>query len=190
VTIGLQLWSPSYLTRVHGWKPAQIGVAMGLAQMLPALSLPLHGWVVDRLYARGRTDAHLLWCLMTLLIAAPFAIAAYLVASPTLTVVLFGIYMLFILSTSSIGPAAAQVVTPPELRGRVSAIFVLVTGLIGMVLGNLLVGLFTDKVLGDPKQIGTSLILLVVTVLTIAALMFAQGRADMRRLVAGRGGAQ
>ncbi len=144
--------------------------------------------MVDRLYARGRSDAHLLWCLITLLIAAPFAMAAYLVASPTLTVVLFGIYMLFILSTSSIGPAAAQVVTPPELRGRVSAIFVLVTGLIGMVLGNLLVGLFTDKVLGDPKQIGTSLILLVVSVLTIAAIFFAQGRADMRRLVAGSGG--
>ena len=187
VTIGLQLWSPSYLTRVHGWKPGQIGVAMGIAQMLPALSLPLHGWVVDRLYAKGRTDAHLLWCLITLLIAAPFAVAAYLVTSPTLTVVLFGIYMLFILSTSSIGPAAAQVVTPPELRGRVSAIFVLVTGLIGMVLGNLLVGLFTDKVLGDPKQIGTSLILLVSTVLTIAAIFFALGRADMRRLVAGKG---
>ncbi len=182
VTIGLQLWSPSYLTRVHGWKPAQIGFAMGLAQMLPAFSLPLHGWVVDRMFKQGRKDAHLLWCLFTLVIAAPFAIAAYLVSAPMLTVVLFGFYMLFILSSSSIGPAAAQVVTPPELRGRVSAIFVLVTGLVGMVLGNLLVGLFTDKVLGDPKQIGTSLILLVSSVLTVAALLFAQGRKGMRAM--------
>jgi MFS family permease len=185
VTIGLQLWSPAYLTRVHGWTPAQIGLAMGLAQMLPALSLPLHGWVVDRMYSRGRKDAHLLWCLGTMLIAAPFAVAAYLVASPMMTVVLFGCYMVFILSTSSIGPAAAQVVTPPELRGRVSAIFVLFTGLIGMVLGNLLVGFFTDHVLGDPKQIGTSLIVLVVSVLSVAALLFGLGRAGMRRMVAG-----
>jgi MFS family permease len=184
VTIGLQLWSPAYLSRVHGWTPAQIGLAMGLAQMLPALSLPLHGWVVDRMYSRGKGDAHLVWCLGTMVLAAPFAVAAYLVASPMAMVVLFGIYMVLILSTSSIGPAAAQVVTPPELRGRVSAIFVLVTGLIGMVLGNLLVGFFTDHVLGDPKQIGTSLIVLIVSVLAIAAVLFASGRSEMRRMTA------
>ncbi|MCB2078263.1 MAG: MFS transporter [Novosphingobium sp.] len=188
VTIALQLWSPTYLTRSYGWTPAQIGLTMGVAQMLPALSLPLHGWVVDRLYARGRTDAHLLWCLVTLVVAAPFAIGAYTVGSPWLTVVLFGIYMVFILSSSSIGPAATQVVTPPELRGRVSAIFVLVTGLIGMALGTSLVGFFTDKVLGDPQKIGTSLILLIVIVLTIAAILFGMGRASMRRLVATKGG--
>lgn len=182
VTIALQLWSPTYLTRSFGWTPTQIGIAMGVAQMLPALSLPLHGWVVDRLYARGRTDAHLLWCLITLILAAPFAIAAYLVGNPWLTVVLFGIYMVFILSSSSIGPAATQVVTPPELRGRVSAIFVLVTGLIGMALGTSLVGFFTDKVLGDPQKVGTSLILLIAIVLTVAAILFAMGRASMRRL--------
>ena len=187
MTIGLQLWSPAYLSRVHGWKPAHIGLTMGIAQMVPALTLPLHGRVVDRMFSKGRGDAHLLWCLGTVLLAAPCAIAAYLVASPEATVVLFGCYMMLIMSTASIGPAAAQVVTPPELRGRVSAIFVLVTGLIGMVLGNLLVGLFTDKVLGDPRQVGTSLVLLVASVLSIAAVLLAQGRAEMRRMVLSKG---
>lgn len=186
VTIALQLWSPAYLTRIHGWTPGQIGVAMGIAQLIPALSLPLHGWVVDRLFSGGRRDAHLLWCLVALVLAAPFAIAAYLVASPVLTVVLFGCYMTLIHSSSSMGPAATQVVAPPELRGRISAIFVLVTGLIGMALGNFLVGLFTDKVLGDPMKVGTSLILLVVVLLSIAAVLFAQGRAGMRALVAAK----
>jgi len=182
VTIALQLWSPAYLTRNFGWSPKDIGLAMGIAQMVPALSLPLHGWAVDRLYARGRKDAHLLWCLISLCLAAPFAVAAYLVANPWATVVLFGIYMTFILSTSSIGPAAAQVITPPELRGRVSAIFVLVTGLIGMVIGNSAVGFVTDHVLGDPAKVGTSLVILVVVALAVAALLFAMGRAEMRRL--------
>jgi len=78
------------------------------------------------------------------------------------------------------------VVTPPELRGRVSALFVLVTGLIGMALGTFLVGFFTDKVLGDPLKIGTSLILLVAIVLSVSAILFAQGRAQLRRLAAVR----
>ena len=81
------------------------------------------------------------------------------------------------------GPAAAQVVTPPALRGRVSAIYVLVTGLIGMVLGNSMVGYVTDHVLHDPLKVGTSLIVLVVTVISVAAVLMAMGRADLRRLV-------
>ena len=71
----------------------------------------------------------------------------------------------------------------PALRGRVSAIFVLVTGLIGMVLGNSMVGFVTDKVLDDPMRLGTSLIVLVASVITISAILMALGRADMRRLV-------
>jgi MFS family permease len=186
VTIAMQLWSPTYLTRIYGWTPAQIGLAMGVAQLLPALSLPFHGWVVDRLFSAGRRDAHLLWCLIALLLAAPFAVVAYLVSSPWLTVVLFGCYMTLIHSSSSMGPAATQVVAPPELRGRISAIFVLITGLIGMALGNFLVGFFTDRVLGDPMKVGTSLILLIVTLLSIAAILFAQGRPGMRELVAAK----
>ncbi|MBU6267271.1 MAG: MFS transporter [Sphingomonadales bacterium] len=186
VTIGLQLWSPAFLGRVHGWKPAQIGMWMGVAQMVPAATLPIHGRMVDRWFSRGKGDAHLAWCLATMAIAGPCAIAAYLVSSPQVTVVLFGAYMMLIMSTASMGPAAAQVVTPPHLRGRVSAVFVLVTGLVGMVLGNLLVGLFTDHVLGDPKQVGTSLVLLVAIVLSLAAVLLALGRAEMRAMVANK----
>jgi hypothetical protein len=39
-------------------------------------------------------------------------------------------------------------------------------------------------VLGDPKQIGTSLIVLIVSVLAIAAVLFASGRSEMRRMTA------
>lgn len=78
----------------------------------------------------GRHDAHLFWCIVTIILAAPCAIAALLVEDPLATIVLFGLYMTFILSTASMGPAATQIVTPQVLRGRASAIYVLVTGLI------------------------------------------------------------
>lgn len=185
VTIGMQVWTPAYLIRMHGWTPKDIGLAMGPAQMIPALTLPLHGWVVDRMYARGRGDAHMLWCLYTLIAAVPFAVTAYLVASPAMTVLLFGVYMVCILSSSSIGPAAAQVVTPPELRGRVSAIFVLVTGLIGMVLGSLAIGFITDKVLGDPARVGTSILIYSAIGLAVSGLLFAQGRVELRQMAGG-----
>ncbi|WP_336962617.1 MFS transporter [Sphingobium aquiterrae] len=183
-TIGFQLWTPSFLARVHGWEPARIGVVIGIAQIAAAAMMPLHGSIVDTLFKRGRKDAHLLWCLCTVLLCAPFGIAAFLVSNPWATVVCYWAFMTLILSTASMGPATAQVVTPQHLRGRVSAIYVLATGLIAMAGGPAFVGLVTDKVLGDEKLVGMSLIISVICVLLPAALLFALGRTSMRRAVA------
>lgn len=179
VTVAFQQWTPAYLIRAHGWEPARIGVLLGIAQIIGALSLPIHGAIVDRLYKSGRKDAPLLWCLITLVIAAPFGVAAYLVDDGMATVILFGCYFTIIMSTSSMGPAATQLVTPPELRGRVSALYVVVTGLVAMSVGGSLVGLLTDYVLRDPARLGTAMVIVAVTILSIAALLFARGRAAL-----------
>ncbi len=180
VTIGFQLWAPSHFMRVHGWDPARTGVVLGIVQVLAALSLPLHGGMVDRLFRGGRRDAHLFWCLSTVLAAAPCGIAAFLVGDAWATVVLFGLFMALILSTASMGPALVQVVTPPHLRGRVSAIYVLVTGLLAMAGGPATVGFITDHILGDAKRVGLSLILTVIFLLLPAAAALALGRAPLR----------
>lgn len=184
VTIGFQLWTPAYLARVHGWDPARIGMVIGMAQIAAAALMPVHGWIVDRLYRGGRRDAHLFWCMATILAAAPFGIAAFLSGNPWVTVGCYWAFMACILSTSSMGPAMAQVVTPPYLRGRVSAMYVLATGLIAMAGGPPFVGLVTDRVLGDEKLVGVSLIISVFVILLPAALLFAFGRSAMRRAIA------
>ena len=183
-TIGFQLWMPSYLVRVHGWEPARIGIVIGIAQIAAAAMMPIHGVIVDRLYRKGRKDAPLLWCLVTVLACAPFGIAAFLVSNPWVTIICYWLFMTLILSTASMGPSTAQVVSPPHLRGRISAIYVLATGLIAMAGGPAFVGLVTDHVLGDEKLVGVSLIISVIFILLPAALLFALGRASMRRAVA------
>lgn len=183
-TIGFQLWTPTYLVRIHGWEPAQIGPVIGIAQIAAAAMMPVHGWVIDALYKRGRKDAHLFWCMLTVLLAAPAGIAAFLVSSPWTTIVCYWLFMTLILSTSSAGPATAQVVTPAHLRGRVSAIYVLASGLIAMAGGPAFVGFVTTKVLGNEKLVGMSLIISVFCVLLPSVLLFAYGRASMRRAIA------
>lgn len=182
-TIALQLWLPAYFTRVHGWGPKEIGFSLGLAQIIGALSLPLHGLIVDALYKRGRHDAHLLWCIFTATLAIPTGIATLLVDSPIAAVVLFGVYMTFILSTASMGPASLQVVTPQALRGRASAVYVLVTGLIAMAVGPALVGWLTDSVFGNPLKLGLSLTVLLIGMLSVVIILFMFGRAQMRGLM-------
>jgi MFS family permease len=184
VTIGFQLWMPSYLARIHGWDPARIGVVLGITQIAAAALMPVHGWIVDALFRRGRRDAHLSWCLLTVLLAAPCGIAACLVADAWMTVIFYFLFMTLILSTASMGPATVQVVTPQHLRGRVSALYVLATGLIAMAGGPAFIGLVTDKIFGDEMKVGMSLVVSIVCVLLPAALLFALGRASMRRATA------
>ena len=181
VTIGFQLWTPTYFARIHGWEPARIGVVLGIVQILSAATLPLHGWAVDALYRRGRRDAHLLWCLLTVAAAIPCGAAAFVTGDPWATVLLYGLFMAFVLSTASMGPAVVQVLAPQALRGRVSAVYVLATGLIAMAGGPATVGFITDKVLGDERMVGVSLIATVAVVLVPAAALFALGRPAMRR---------
>jgi MFS family permease len=168
-TIALQLWLPSYLVRVHGWAPGRIGVLLGVAQLLAAGSLPVHGWIVDRLFRRGVRGAP----------GRPpppprqgegGRRAGRGAAAPS----------------ASMGPAATQVVTPQHLRGRVSALYVLTSGLIAMAVGPSLVGLVTDKVLGDPRMVGTSLIIVLIVIFIPALLLFALGRTQMKELLSTR----
>jgi len=104
MTIAMQQWSPAFFSRVHGWRPDQIGVRLGLAQILGALTLPLHGMIVDHLMRKGRQDAPLLWCMLTGLVALPLAIAAYWVRDGWVSIVLIGFYFAFMLSSASMGP--------------------------------------------------------------------------------------
>lgn len=180
-TIGFQLWTPVYLARIHGWQPGRIGPVIGIAQIAAAAMIPIHGYIVDRLYRGGRKDAHLVWCLFTVLAAAPFGIAAFLVSSPWASVTCYWFFMALILSTSSMGPAMVQVATPQHLRGRVSALYVLASGLIAMAGGPAFIGVVTTLVIGDEMKVGWSLIASVLCVLLPAALLFALGRASMRR---------
>jgi MFS family permease len=184
VTIGLQLWTPTYLIRIHGWQPAQIGIVMGIAQILAALTLPLHGLVVDALYARGMRSAHLTWCMINASLGVVVGTIAYLVPNPWWTVALFGCFMATGMAASSIGPAMVQIATPAHLRGRVSAIFVVCTGLIAMGIGPTTIGFITTNILHDEMKVGWSLIASLCVVLPIAVLILGVGRHRLSALLA------
>jgi MFS family permease len=183
-TIGLQLWTPAYLSRVHGWDAAEIGVRMGIAQILAALTLPLHGWAVDYLYRRGLRSAHFLWCIGAALLGVALGAGAYFSGNPWLTIILFGCFMAVGMSVAGLGPALVQMATPANLRGRISAIFVLCTGLISMGVGPTFVGFVTDHVFHDESKVGWSLVTTVCVLLPIAALTLSIGRNKLTAMIA------
>jgi MFS family permease len=157
---------------------------MGIAQILAALSLPLHGWIVDQWFKRGMKSAHLVWCALNALVGAAIGIAAYLVASPMMGIVLFGAYMVTGMAAAGLGPALVQIATPAHLRGRISALFVVCTGLISMGLGPSLVGFVTDYIMGDEAKVGWSMILTLFVLLPLAAFILSIGRSRLEGLLA------
>jgi MFS family permease len=84
------------------------------------------------------------------------------------------------------GPSAAQlqIVTPPHLRGRVSAIYVMVFNLMGMCLGPPVVAFVTDFIFGRPEDVNLSLAVSYFAFAVLSAGAFIIGLGPSRKLMA------
>ncbi|WP_439533789.1 MFS transporter [Polymorphobacter sp.] len=182
--VGLQSWNATFLSRIHGWEISEIGYWMGLSQIgVALLGLAVHGWAVDRLFASGRRDAHLTYFAVMCALALPCAIAAYLVDSGTMMLVLYNLAYFFLMSFASIGPASLQISTPATLRGKASSIYMVGVSIIGTVLGPIIVATFTDKLFGDEQMLGHSMALFAGLTTGLAGTLFFLGRPAMRRAI-------
>ncbi|SFS10334.1 MFS transporter [Sphingomonas jatrophae] len=183
--VGLQSWNATFLSRHHGWELSTIGYWIGIAQVGSALiGLAVHGWAVDRLFATGRRDAHLTYFAVMCALALPCGVAAYLVESGALMLVLYSVAYFCLMAFASIGPAALQIATPAQLRGKASAVYMVGVSIVGTILGPIIVATFTDKLFGDEAALGESMALFAGLTTGLAALLFTIGRPAMRRAIA------
>ena len=188
--VGLQSWNSAYLSRHFGWQLADIGFWLGLSQVLSSLlGLWFHGWAVDRIFSRGRQDAHLIYFSAMSALALPFGVVAYLLPSAVGTIICYNIAYFLVMAFASIGPAALQIATPPRLRGKATAVYMIVLSVLGTILGPIIVASFTDLLFRDEAKLGLSMALFAGLTTALAALCCWAGRSAMRRAVAAQIGA-
>ncbi len=180
---GMMAWAPVYLMRRFGLSTLDAGVTLGLVAGIAGVAgMVFNGWWVDRRFAAGQSDSHLrhyVW------VCAIGGVAAVLAFSGARTVAHFLVpYTLVYFLQPFTGPAAAliQIVTPPQLRGSVAALFLLVMNLMGLCLGPALVGVLSDFVLRDPARVGDALSLAFVLLSPIGILLFLAGAREMRKM--------
>jgi MFS family permease len=174
---GFMTWAPALLTRHYGLRPSVIGISMGVGLSVFGIAgLITGGALADHWLRLGQADAHMRVGLVGMTIAIPFALMLSL--STNLIVGVIGLSGLFfsLLLPGAAGPAGLQLVTPPLLRGRLSALFMMVINLMGLGLGPLSVGVFTDQVFHNPLAVGLSLCLLTVLVMPLAIVVFGVAR--------------
>ena len=158
LTYAMQSWLPAYFMRVHHWSLAQLGFWYGLVIFFGSVpGLFLGAWLGDRLVQRGRVDGHIrvaqLGCALSILPC----IFTSLAPNPYVGMGLLCLSNFFFSFPFGVGPAALQIITPNEMRAQVAAIYVLVMGLIGLMLGPTSVALLTDYVFRDPMKVGYSI---------------------------------
>lgn len=141
---GLANWMPSFLIRSHGMGTAELGVWLALiAGVGGGLGTFLGGLLADRL---GQRDPR--WPLWlpagVLCIALPFLVLTFLLPSklPALLIYIFPASVI----SCYLAPAIAVLhgLAPNRMRAMASAMLFLVINIIGLGLGPVAIGLFSD----------------------------------------------
>jgi MFS family permease len=182
---GFMSWVAVLFMRVHGLSAAQFGAMFGASAIVGGvLGIVAGGLWCDRLARRGRTDAALLTAVHALLIALPLGIAAPLAEDWRVAFGLVTLLVFFLTFPQGSNVAAFTLVTPNELRGQVSAVFLLAINVCGLGLGGTLVAVLTDYVFADPMRIHHSLAVtaLLTGIPALGCLVY--GLAPYRRSVA------
>lgn len=176
LAFGVAVWTPTFFIRTHGWSIAEIGLAQGLILLtVSPMGLVAGGLLAERFARQGYSDANLRVVLIATLAVMPAAIAFPLVSSPWLALGLMAANGFL----ASLGPgpqnAALQVVTPNQMRGQVTALFLAVFNLIGFGLGPTSVALLTDYLFRSEAALGYSMSLAATLLGPIAALVIWAG---------------
>ena len=140
------------------------------------------GWLMDAL-ARPRRRAVAGRVIGAACMAAP-AVAFTQVDSLWLSVGLLLPAMFFASFPMPTSTAAMQILPPNQLRAQVSALFLLISNLIGLGLGTTAVALLTDRWFRDPAAVGQSLSAMIGAAAVACVVLLAMGCGSYRRSLA------
>ncbi|MEA3150681.1 MAG: hypothetical protein QOD56_1620 [Gammaproteobacteria bacterium] len=175
----LMAWSPAYLMRTFGLDARSSGYWLGSVVLVACTGgVLVSGILVDSLRRRGRSESPFLTGIIgavgVIVTTLPLAfidrlgIAISLLAAGTF-------FATFALPSST---TAMQLVAPPNMRARVSAMFLFCNSLFGLALGAFLVGVLNDRVF---KAVGQSLTTVVAGASVFAVITLAAGTPALRR---------
>lgn len=183
VTFGVTAWLPATFMRQWGWTPGEIGPAYGAIILTFGIGgMLISGFLADWLTARGRQVGSIAISLAATL--ALIATSLLLAFAPSATVALVAVALttFFLGMPVALAPPILQAITPNQLRGQVTSIYLLLVNLIGLGMGPFLVAFFTDFVFRDESRVGLSLGLVSALAALIGAACLASAIGPYRRL--------
>ena len=155
-------WGPTFFERVHAWPRSQTGIVLGtIALGSGCLGLYVGGRLADAWQRKGITDATLRVGIISLIGVGLALPTAMLLPTASATVALLAIGVLFVGLPIGCSYAGVQFIFPNRIRGLASAVVILIVNLMGLGLGSLLPGVFTDYLFADEHRVGDSIALTI-----------------------------
>lgn len=178
---GMAAWMPTMLLRGFDASPALLAEWLGPAVMLfSAIGPLLGGLLVDRTMRKGRVLARFDILALTPLLAAP-AMLAVLAGDARTAILLVATANAVFAATGTVMLSSLQLLVPPQMRGSAVALTLVLNTVLGATFGPLLVASVTQRVLGDPAQVGWSIALVCLPCLAAASAFYALARRNIRR---------
>ena len=139
------LWMPSVFLRTWGMEIPEFAQIKAVVTLLCApATVFAAGALSDYLVRRGRDNAPFLIAVVGTFIFVPTGILIALMPNTTSAFVVMGLSLVGIATTTSTGLTALLMITPPQFRGQISAVYYMAISITGLTLGPSTVGWLSD----------------------------------------------
>jgi MFS family permease len=172
--IGIQPWLAPFLIRTYGWNEAQIGDWLGLVFLVSSLIGAAFGTLFVEWLSKRYKDAHVRASTILFAAAAPFQIIAPLMPSGGLALLCIGAAGVCGLASAVPQNAAIQRITPNEMRGQITAVYLFMFIVFG-ALGSQLIGSITHRVFRSDADLWKTILLTASVLMPLAAFTISRG---------------
>jgi MFS family permease len=170
---GTGAWHVVFFQRTYQWTAVQAGYLLGIMVLITApIGLWLGTWLAERYAKRGFDDANMRVAAWASLFAIPWGIIGPLMPTPWLALGFAGLAGIIFSVAGAPMSAALQVITPNEMRGRVSALYLFIINVLGTGVGPTFIAALTDVVFNDEAKLRYSLALAAAIVAPVPAACY------------------
>ena len=183
-TYGTLQWRVPFLERTYGWSIPKAALTLGVSNIAFQLAgLVIGSWFTSWM-AKRYVDANVRVVAIMYTLTPIFAVLGPLMPNPWLSVLCAAMTGLFGLAGAAPQNAAIQSVTPNEMRGQVTALYLFVFTVIGQGLGPVFIAFVTDFLVKDENMIKIGLSGTAAFMTPLAALIIWLGVKPYGRAIA------
>ena len=181
---GTFAWLPSFFVRNHGWTLAHVGMVIGCALLLFGTGGVIAGGALAaRLRARGDACAGLKVGMLSASLLLPCGILLPF-ATANVAAVLVCLFVLAGSMPYGASAAALQEITPNQLRGQISAVYLFGINIAGIGFGPTFVAFLSQHLFHSDKALGLALAVTTAIAAPLGICLLALAMAPYRRAVA------
>ena len=169
-------WFTELLIRNFSLSRGEAGSMFGTVYMVSGLVGMFSGpSMVSFFQKRGFQDANMRVLMYISMALLPFAVAAPLMPSHESALALIALTVFFQASYLGVAAAAVQMVTPNQMRGQATAIYIFATNMLGLAIGSSLIAGITDFGFGDESKLHYSISLAAGFLIPVTTFLFWKG---------------